>query len=67
MDLQEKLISQFFLLKEAGLLKEGEFNPMRENLLRLSKDIEGFRKCLRAFVKQSCNRQIFNFRNFLCL
>jgi len=47
-----ELRSQLFVLREAGIIEESKFHPLWENALKLSKNIEGFRKYLRDFDKR---------------
>ena len=47
-----ELRSQLFVLKEAGIIEEGKFHPLWEHVLKLSRNIEGFRKYLRDFDKR---------------
>jgi len=44
-----ELRSQLYVLKEAGVLDENKFELLRNDLLKLSKSIEGFRKYLKNF------------------
>lgn len=46
-----ELRSQLFVLKEAKMIKELEFESMREKLVNLSKSIEGFRRYLYTYEK----------------
>ena len=50
-----ELRSQLFVLREAGIIEESKFHPLWENALKLSKNIEGFRKYLRDFDKRKHN------------
>jgi len=50
-----ELRSQLFVLKEAGIIEESKFHPLWENAVKLSRNIEGFRKYLRDFEKQKPN------------
>lgn len=41
--------SLLYVLKEAGMIEENVFKPLWESAIRLSRNIEGFRKYLRTF------------------
>ena len=48
-----ELRSQLYVLKEAGIIDKDKFEPLRNDLLKLSKSIEGFRKYLKDFEKKN--------------
>lgn len=50
-----ELRSLLYVLKEAEMIEEIKFQPLWENALKLSKNIEGFRKYLRDFDKRKPN------------
>lgn len=48
-----ELRSQLYVLREAGILGQDKFELLQNDLLKLSKSIEGFRKYLKKFEKDS--------------
>lgn len=48
-----ELRSQLYVLKEAGIMDKDKFELLRNDLLKLSKSIEGFRKYLKDFEKKN--------------
>ena len=48
-----ELRSQLYVLKEAGIIDKDKFESLRNDLLKLSKSIEGFRKYLKDFEKKN--------------
>lgn len=48
-----ELRSQLYVLKEAGIIDKNKFESLRNDLLKLSKSIEGFRKYLKDFEKKN--------------
>lgn len=48
-----ELRSQLYVLKEAGIIDKDKFESLRNDLLKLSKSIEGFRKYLKGFEKKN--------------
>lgn len=47
-----ELRSQLYILKDASVIDEERFELLRNDLIKLSKNIEGFRKYLRDFEKK---------------
>jgi len=50
-----ELRSLLYVLKEADMIEEIKFQPLWENALKLSKNIQGFRKYLRDFDNRKPN------------